>query len=230
MPLLVPATLLAFHFALQAPAAAPGKDPFDTALELIRHQRVQLGEVLAVSHMRTALSGGPEAPPPEVGVKSGYHYRFRNGVYTAVPVEQGLTGIHGFCSDASGRVCYTAKGTEPPAVGSRCAPSCRDLPQDWPERLLPAPALSAGQKAALAAALDSDPRFRGQPALVETVRALLAAASPAAGAAEGREISAHAGGHRRQRVRRARDLDQRRQTTRSPVTPRDAAAARSLSG
>ena len=76
-------------------------------------------------------------------VKSGYRRRFHRGApasgdgispssitsfaYTAVPVEVGRTGTRGFCGDASGRICFTNDGSEPPVVDGACAEPCNAL-------------------------------------------------------------------------------------------------------
>lgn len=181
-----PAPLLAL--CMTAAPAAGAEDPFDTALELLRHERVLINEALAVSHLRGALSGGIAGQPPAAGseARSGYRLRFLTGVYTAVPQSTGATGIHGFCADTTGRVCYTEDGKEPAITGSRCSSACRDLPEDWLAKLLPRPALSPARKETLLAALDADPRFKAQPAMAETVRALVMAAAPRAAAAPSR--------------------------------------------
>lgn len=100
-----------------------------------------------------------------------------------MPERAGETGIHGFCGDASGRVCYTDGGAEPTVTAGRCAPSCRDLPDDWLTLLLPAPRLTTQERQALLAQLDSGQLFPDQPAVAARVRALLTPESPSAPAA-----------------------------------------------
>src|SRR5262245_44592063 len=48
--------------------------------------------------------------------------------YTAVPVENGRTGVRGFCGDASGRICQTMDGSEPRVVNGQCPETCQVLP------------------------------------------------------------------------------------------------------
>lgn len=191
MPVLIRGPLLAL-ILIQGQGASPARDPLDMAIELLRHERVKTNELLAVSDIRTAISNALDSsppPPPPAEPKHGYRFRSRAGAHTAVPDRPGETGIHGFCGDASGRVCYTKPGAEPLVTGGRCAPSCRDLPKDWVSSLF-SPPLSPAEQAALAAALDTDRRLQDQPALKETVRGLLAAAAPPAAPQSGR---AHAG-------------------------------------
>jgi hypothetical protein len=47
--------------------------------------------------------------------------------YVAVPISPGTTGIRGFCGDSTGRICFSADGSEPPVVGGLCAPDCMEL-------------------------------------------------------------------------------------------------------
>lgn len=94
---------------------------------------------------------GPTFLDPELAsatVKNGYRRTFHPGAavstntplgvpaptrrlesfaYTAVPAERGRTGTRGFCGDSTGRICYTADGSEPAVAGGACDPGCPDL-------------------------------------------------------------------------------------------------------
>jgi hypothetical protein len=65
-----------------------------------------------------------------LGGRQGYRRMFQLGpaaagyVYTAVPLEPGVTGVRGFCGDHTGRVCFTADGSEPDTKGGSCPASC----------------------------------------------------------------------------------------------------------
>ena len=74
-------------------------------------------------HAGAAASAAPSAPG--VPAATGGLETF---AYTAVPVEPGKTGVRGFCGDSTGRVCFTADGSEPAVVGGGCDPGCLALP------------------------------------------------------------------------------------------------------
>jgi hypothetical protein len=48
-------------------------------------------------------------------------------VYTAMPLEPGVTGARAFCGDHTGRLCFTADGREPDTKGGSCPASCTTL-------------------------------------------------------------------------------------------------------
>ena len=49
-------------------------------------------------------------------------------LYTAIPTTLNQTGVRGFATDASGRVCFTMNGTVPPLTGtSAMAATCQVL-------------------------------------------------------------------------------------------------------
>jgi WD40 repeat protein len=185
MPVRMPIVWLALWLQAAAPPAG-GRDPLEVAGELMRQERMRSNESAAVGDIRSAIiAAAASSPvPPRVETRGGYRFHFRAGVYTAVPVTPGATGVHGFCGDDGGRVCYTAEGAEPAVSAGRCAASCRDLPKGGPRSLLP-PRLSAADRAALAGALDREGGLPLDAGAKEVVRALLADAAPA-GPAPGR--------------------------------------------
>jgi type II secretory pathway pseudopilin PulG len=84
---------------------------------------------------------GPTMLVPELAsasVKSGYNRTLHLGpppaeitdamspssvasyAYVSVPIRQGSTGVRAFCGDASGVICYTKDGSEPPVVDGAC--------------------------------------------------------------------------------------------------------------
>jgi hypothetical protein len=96
------------------------------------------GELRCLARPAACIPGSKEAPFVAAGLagladKTGYRRRFYPGAkangglasfaYTAVPVTPGETGTRGFCGDDTGRICFTADGTEPPVVNARCAPA-----------------------------------------------------------------------------------------------------------
>jgi len=62
--------------------------------------------------------------------RNGYRRRFyldpkaAGYVFTFVPLQPGVTGVRGFCGDHSGRLCFTADGSEPDTKGGSCPASC----------------------------------------------------------------------------------------------------------
>jgi len=54
---------------------------------------------------------GPQPPDPTVSTTSVNAY-----VYTASPSQQGQTGVRGFGGDASGIVCFSEDGQQPPST------------------------------------------------------------------------------------------------------------------
>jgi hypothetical protein len=188
MPVWIPAPVLGIVLAAQGPAT-PTREPVVVAGELLVHDEMRDNEFLAVSEIRTAIRAAHSSSPPPPGVRSkgGYRIDIRPGVFIAVPARVGY-GLHGFCGDTQGRVCYTPDGGEPEVTGGRCAPSCRDLPSDWLDTLLPAPRFSAEERAGLEAALDAGALFPDYPDAQERVRALMrfnSPASPSPGRAHG---------------------------------------------
>jgi type II secretory pathway pseudopilin PulG len=72
-------------------------------------------------HPGPAVStGAPLGIPAATG-------RLESFAYTAVPAERGRTGTRGFCGDSTGRICFTADGSEPAVAGGACDPGCQDL-------------------------------------------------------------------------------------------------------
>lgn len=53
--------------------------------------------------------------------------RLETFAYVAVPANRGQTGVRGFCGDSTGRICFTADGSEPAVAGGACDPGCPDL-------------------------------------------------------------------------------------------------------
>jgi hypothetical protein len=43
------------------------------------------------------------------------------------PASQGITGVRAFCGDSTGRICFTADGSEPEVVNGSCSPDCLAL-------------------------------------------------------------------------------------------------------
>jgi WD40 repeat protein len=176
MPFRIPLPLLVLWLPAQAPSAPSGRSPLDLATDLLAHERMDTNERWAVQAIRNAnydsVQPSPPSPPPPTELRYGYRLRLRTRPFTAVPETPSWDGLHGFCSDAYGHICYTERGVEP-SIDGRCSPSCRDLPADGSSLLAP-PKFSAAERTALTAALDAKELFPGYPATVEQIRALLA--------------------------------------------------------
>jgi hypothetical protein len=105
-------------------------------------------ECLATPH--DCIPGYPAEAPYFIGqemlapVKNGYQREFHPGptaaasrasspssiesfAYVAVPLTPGTTGTRAFCGDSTGRVCFTADGSEPEVVNGACSPDCLTL-------------------------------------------------------------------------------------------------------
>jgi WD40 repeat protein len=169
--------------SLGAVAAPQTKeDPLDTIMRLASAERMRSNESSAVGELRALLSqelveGNAQLPRHEGYTFKAYRAARTPGgafAFTATPIAPGKTGLHGFCADSTGRVCYSADGTEPRVAGHRCAAACPDLPADGPSTLLPRPRLSSDEKRALLAAINTDPRIKGIPgAQLEAFRILV---------------------------------------------------------
>jgi hypothetical protein len=71
----------------------------------------------------TTVTGGVETDP-----SPGRTYRgLERYAVTAVPTQPGDTGFRGFCGDASGIICVTPDGSEPPVTGGACPAGCTAL-------------------------------------------------------------------------------------------------------
>ena len=90
----------------------------------------------APTFMDTSISG--------LGPRSGYNRSFATGavltivsaitvggldgfMYVATPTTVNQTGVRGFATDASGRVCFTMDGTQPSATGAAMDATCQVL-------------------------------------------------------------------------------------------------------
>ncbi len=60
----------------------------------------------------------PTPPSSFSGTKSGYLRGCTAGVYWATPEVPGKTGVRGFGTDASGRICFTTDGSIPNMSGA----------------------------------------------------------------------------------------------------------------
>jgi len=60
----------------------------------------------------------PGAPPVPINTNVAGTDSVSSYVYLASPVTQGQTGVRGFGGDASGVLCFSTDGTEPPTVGT----------------------------------------------------------------------------------------------------------------
>jgi hypothetical protein len=177
--------------SLGAAAAPPPKEsPLDTIIRLAAHELMLSNENSAVGQLRSLLIGELAGGQAQLPSRDGYTFKVYRAArapaagfaYTATPAKLGRTGIHGFCADSTGRVCYSPDGTEPRVAGHRCAPSCRDLPREGLTALLPRPRLSREEKRALLAAIDTDPQMKGLPgAQLEAFRGLVRQADTADG-------------------------------------------------
>lgn len=97
------------------------------AMPGLLRSRVAANEAAAITDLRDAVprqSGNPfelpgapitcPSPPNSFSTtKSGYVRGCTSGVYWATPVVQGKTGVRGFGTDSSGRICYTPDGSIP---------------------------------------------------------------------------------------------------------------------
>src|SRR5258708_28095560 len=83
--------------------------------------RMEANEVSAIQDVREAVlrHGGsatitcPSPPSAFSTTKAGYMRGCTVGVYWATPLIQNKTGVRGFASDASARVCFTTDGSIP---------------------------------------------------------------------------------------------------------------------
>jgi sugar lactone lactonase YvrE len=204
-----------------APASSPAKDPLDAAIDVLRFESIAAHEVGVLGDIRSVLSAeaarhaesGAYGEPKSLrdldpavtslatrhGYRRSFHPRAPSRIqafaYTAVPEKPGETGIHAFCGDETGRICYTPDGPWV-VVAGHCSPSCRDLPDGGITSLLDAarPRLSDAEKTALLAALDEEPRMGLQTAATkDALRAAIRSAPSPAGAESSAAARAHAG-------------------------------------
>ena len=82
--------------------------------------RLSANEVAAIGDLRDVLAQSAGAPvtcrlpvDPFTQTKSGYVRGCTGVVYWATPVKPGSSGIRGFGTDATGRICYTTDGSIP---------------------------------------------------------------------------------------------------------------------
>jgi type II secretory pathway pseudopilin PulG len=76
-------------------------------------------------YQRAFHPGGP--PKSDEGGSSRSPSSMDSYAYTAVPLQPNRTGVRGFCGDASGRICVTMDGSEPPVVNGECPQTCQML-------------------------------------------------------------------------------------------------------
>lgn len=88
------------------------------AVPALLRSRMAANEASAIQALRDATQGhaglpitcSPSRPPTS---RSGYLRGCTAGVYWATPLVQNNTGVRGFASDASGRICATPDGSIP---------------------------------------------------------------------------------------------------------------------
>jgi len=94
------------------------------ALPGLRRSRISANEAAAIKRvhaMTTRLASGGVTGPPTACLsfddggapRDGYGIGCTAGVYWATPLSPGSSGVRGFATDASGRICTSADGSIP---------------------------------------------------------------------------------------------------------------------
>lgn len=97
------------------------------AIPSLLHSKIAAHEVAAIGDLREIVRGRggvgepivcPPAPYRFYETKSGYVRGCTNGVFWATPAVAGKTGVRGFGTDVSQRICYTKDGSIPNLAGN----------------------------------------------------------------------------------------------------------------
>lgn len=91
------------------------------AIPALARARISANEASAIQSVRAAAQGGCSPSRPAIS-QSGYLRGCTASVYWATPLVPNKTGVRGFGSDATGRICFTTDGSIP---NMRNCPSLR---------------------------------------------------------------------------------------------------------
>ena len=67
---------------------------------------------------------GPPAAENDLAFANLSHSSMKSFAFTAYPESPGVSGVRGFCTDSSGRMCFTSDASAPTVVDAQCDPSC----------------------------------------------------------------------------------------------------------